>query len=317
MKTFILAVFVALAFHAAALPERIDIETAKQEARSQNRSLLLDFTGSDWCTACIHLKKNIFSSDEFERAVGERYILVEVDFPRNPHTLAQVGAAAMAEREARLASYRGSALPLVVVMDADGLPYGVISGTRRTPGEYLALLNEAEEVRKRRDEAFAKAAALTGENRAVALFEALQQLPEVCRDKYEAVIAEIMALDPSDRFGLQASRESTERLVSQSAAWDALMHSFAGRTDPASIKEEIRECETFLQRPLLEPEIRQKCLRCMADGYALLRDVPNCLKYLKLARDVAPDSRLGKKLSMNIEHLEKVMLHMEAAREEK
>ena len=37
-------------------------EDAKTKAKADNKLLLVDFTGSDWCGWCIKLKKEVFSS---------------------------------------------------------------------------------------------------------------------------------------------------------------------------------------------------------------------------------------------------------------
>jgi thiol:disulfide interchange protein len=41
-----------------------DFDLAQTQARSQNRKLLINFTGSDWCPPCIMLHRQIFSQPE-------------------------------------------------------------------------------------------------------------------------------------------------------------------------------------------------------------------------------------------------------------
>ena len=60
-----------------------DFEAAKKQAAEENKSLLIDFTGSDWCGWCIRLQEEVFSKDEFKKGVAEDYVLVEIDFPQN------------------------------------------------------------------------------------------------------------------------------------------------------------------------------------------------------------------------------------------
>src|SRR4249919_1901043 len=42
-----------------------DVEAAQSEARSGNKMLLINFTGSDWCPPCILLHQQVFSQPEF------------------------------------------------------------------------------------------------------------------------------------------------------------------------------------------------------------------------------------------------------------
>lgn len=59
-----------------------DFELAKKRAKEENKSLLIDFTGSDWCGWCIRLNKEVFSKPEFQEYAAKHLIMVELDFPR-------------------------------------------------------------------------------------------------------------------------------------------------------------------------------------------------------------------------------------------
>jgi thioredoxin-related protein len=61
---------------------------AKTEAVKTDKLILLNFSGSDWCSPCIQLKKNIFDSEAFVDFAAENLVLVNADFPRqNKHKL--------------------------------------------------------------------------------------------------------------------------------------------------------------------------------------------------------------------------------------
>lgn len=79
-------------FFASLLLSSITWETnfteAKQEASKNNKLILVNFSGSDWCLPCIQLKKTIFESASFNDFAGENLVLVNADFPRqNKHKL--------------------------------------------------------------------------------------------------------------------------------------------------------------------------------------------------------------------------------------
>jgi thiol-disulfide isomerase/thioredoxin len=60
-----------------------DLPGALDQARSGNKLVLLDFTGSDWCPWCIKLDHDILSTSEFAAYAQSKLVLVKVDFPRN------------------------------------------------------------------------------------------------------------------------------------------------------------------------------------------------------------------------------------------
>jgi thioredoxin-related protein len=59
-----------------------NLEFAKEKATTDHKLILLNFSGSDWCAPCIMLKKEVFSSDEFQSFAEDRLVLLRADFPR-------------------------------------------------------------------------------------------------------------------------------------------------------------------------------------------------------------------------------------------
>ena len=59
-----------------------DLEKAFEKAKAEKKSVLVEFTGSDWCPPCIAMRKNVFSKKEFVDAASKKFILVELDFPK-------------------------------------------------------------------------------------------------------------------------------------------------------------------------------------------------------------------------------------------
>src|SRR5687767_6717334 len=76
----VLCVSVPIAFAATGWDD--DYEKALAKAKAENKMVLLDFTGSDWCGWCIKLDKEVFSKKEFKDYAKENLVLVEVDFPQ-------------------------------------------------------------------------------------------------------------------------------------------------------------------------------------------------------------------------------------------
>ena len=61
---------------------KTDYAAALEQAAKENKMVLLDFTGSDWCGWCIKLQKDTFSKSEFKKFAEQSPVLVELDFPR-------------------------------------------------------------------------------------------------------------------------------------------------------------------------------------------------------------------------------------------
>jgi thioredoxin-related protein len=60
-----------------------DLPQALNQARSDNKMVLLDFTGSDWCPWCIKFDHDVLSTDAFATYAKANLELVKLDFPRH------------------------------------------------------------------------------------------------------------------------------------------------------------------------------------------------------------------------------------------
>ena len=303
-----LGALLALGMAAQALPEAADLDAAKAQATQEKRDIMVDFTGTDWCTACIHLRTKIIDSAAFNKAYGEKFVLVSVDFPRTPELVARIPDDEKRKRENLLTSYRIEGLPGVVLMDEKGMPYDIIHGARRTPEEYMPLVAAGLQKRAARDAAFAKAAGLSGMEQAKALAEGLMGLPAACRDKYVAEIDIINAADPENTLGFKELGSNAVTRIKQTEQLRDLLSSFRGKLDAQSLKTSIEMLHAFLEQPGLHPEIRQEALSAIGDSYALMRDYKNMYAYYKKALEVAPDSRAARRIRANVENFERNVL---------
>lgn len=58
-----------------------NFEEAKNIAAKENKTLLMSFSGSDWCRNCIRLHKQLFSKEAFNKYAAQNLVLVKLDFP--------------------------------------------------------------------------------------------------------------------------------------------------------------------------------------------------------------------------------------------
>ena len=129
MKTkHTLAAFVALmiaALPALAAPKWFtDLDEAKAVAVKENKPILVDFTGSDWCGFCIKLHAEVFDKPEFEE-FAKGYVLVELDFPNKKPQPAEEKA----KNKAIQAKFAVTGFPTILLLDAKtGEAFGRQSG---------------------------------------------------------------------------------------------------------------------------------------------------------------------------------------------
>jgi thioredoxin-related protein len=55
---------------------------AKKKANEENKFIVVNFTGSDWCTWCKELDKKVFSTSEFKEWSEKNAVLLYLDFPQ-------------------------------------------------------------------------------------------------------------------------------------------------------------------------------------------------------------------------------------------
>ena len=65
-----------------ALKWETKLDQAINKAVSENKTMMLFFTGSDWCGWCMRLQKEVFVKPEFKNWANKNVVLVELDFPR-------------------------------------------------------------------------------------------------------------------------------------------------------------------------------------------------------------------------------------------
>jgi len=96
-----------------------DYEHAKETAKQENKYILLNFSGSDWCGPCIRMHDEVFGSDAFKQVAGNNLVLVNADFPRLKKNQLSKEQQKQNDHLADLYNQKGS-FPLTVLLSADG-----------------------------------------------------------------------------------------------------------------------------------------------------------------------------------------------------
>jgi thiol-disulfide isomerase/thioredoxin len=116
MKFVALIFFICLSF---LNPWDTTFSEATDKAKKENKLILLNFSGSDWCGPCIKLKKEVFESATFTAFAEKNLILVRADFPRKKAN--QLTEALRTQNEQLAEKYNSKGkFPLTVLLTADG-----------------------------------------------------------------------------------------------------------------------------------------------------------------------------------------------------
>jgi thioredoxin-related protein len=246
-----------------------DFDQGLKKARAEKKDLFLVFTGHGWCGNCDLLDQEVFQKPEFVRATANSFVFVELDYTFGDSPAEKQRERAYRELQKR---YLAPGVPQVVLADADGLPYAIVTGYTTGFGvpKSLALIQEARASRVVRDQKFAAAKSATGHERAELLHAGLQAiagqlgtLEDLGNDPvltfYPQVVAEINKLEPADspiRAAYEArQKERDVRLVIDSSIFEKLK--------AFDRKRDYKGAVAFLNERLKEkmtPEVRWRLL---------------------------------------------------------
>jgi thioredoxin-related protein len=101
-----------------------DLPRAQAQARAENKIVLMDFSGSDWCPDCIQLKKKVFDTEKFQAYAATHAVLVDVDFPDKKDQSDDLKKANAKLKE----KYNVEGFPTLIVLDSSGKEIGRQSG---------------------------------------------------------------------------------------------------------------------------------------------------------------------------------------------
>ena len=143
----LLAIVTGLSF-AAGGPARAEsgwetnLKKAQEQAKSSNKLVFMDFTGSDWCGYCIRLNRDVFSKPAFKEYASKNLVLVEVDFPRGKEQSSD-----LRKQNRDLATEYGiQGFPTIVVLNGSGQKVWRFEGY--FPDGPEAFIAELEKARK-------------------------------------------------------------------------------------------------------------------------------------------------------------------------
>ena len=94
-------------------------DNALNRAKTENKLVLLNFSGSDWCGPCIRMRKEILDDSSFLAIANEELIMVNADFPRTKKN--KQDAAQIKRNEALAEKYNPDGkFPYTLILDSKG-----------------------------------------------------------------------------------------------------------------------------------------------------------------------------------------------------
>jgi thioredoxin-related protein len=140
----LLACWMLLRAASAAEPEWLtDLSKAQAKAKAENRMVLMDFTGSDWCGWCIKFDGEVLGTEDFKNYAAKNLVLVKVDFPRKTPQSSDLKKA----NEALSKQFNVDGFPTFVVLNKDGKEIGRQVGYQA--GGAKAFIDELDGFKKK------------------------------------------------------------------------------------------------------------------------------------------------------------------------
>ena len=117
-----------------------DYDTALKRAADEEKLIVANFSGSDWCGWCKRLDSEVFNTDDFRKGATNRYVLLMVDSPRDRSLLSPKAR----EQNPKLVEKYGiRGFPTVLILDAKGKTVNELGYRRGGPENYLKALEAA------------------------------------------------------------------------------------------------------------------------------------------------------------------------------
>ncbi len=112
-------------------------DEAVELSKQTGRPILADFTGSNWCSYCVKLEKEVFDTPKFNAWAAENVVLLKLDFPRpnrQPDWIKK-------QNNQLRSRYRIESYPTVKVLDANGGEIGSQGYLPGGPDRWIAVVD--------------------------------------------------------------------------------------------------------------------------------------------------------------------------------
>lgn len=218
-----------------------DIDEARRVAAAEGKHVLVDFTGTGWCSWCKKLDAEVLESPIFAEAAASNFVLVKADFDREGNARTDLPCAA--KNDALKAALGVSGFPRIVLMTADGTGYAALGYERGGAGPYTDKLVEQKRKAQELEAAVSKvtsavASAKSKEEAMAAATAAVELLrsagPHALGRPLVPVVQAVLAGIPESGVTAAESENAAQALLALAGAnvVDEAMINRAFRVDP-------------------------------------------------------------------------------------
>ena len=266
---------------------------AVEEAKAQNKDLLIVFTGSNWIDICKTFEKDILMQPDFIDPVSQKYSLLKLEFPKDN----RLPAALASEYQLLKTAYRVRGFPTVLVTDSAGLPFGLNGYQPITAENYARTMLAMVKGREIRDAATNRAASLKGAKKVDALVESVPELPgSLAARYYRKEMEEVINLDPKNKSGRADHFKKMLADVDYSSEMQRL-------AEQVQYEKMIELTDSYIKEQNLSGELLQ---RTLMDKLSVLRKQKNTegvVRTLLEVVSVEPKSQFGKSAQKMLDQL--------------
>lgn len=114
-------------------------DEAVKKAKTENKQILMNFSGSDWCGNCQRLELDLFQQQAFADYASEHLVLLKLDFPAKKKNQLSPEQKAHNEKLAEQFNKKG-VFPLVLILNTDGKVKGTMEHPANNVDDYLNSL---------------------------------------------------------------------------------------------------------------------------------------------------------------------------------
>ncbi|WP_068468194.1 thioredoxin family protein [Candidatus Protochlamydia phocaeensis] len=113
-------------------------QDAVSQSQATSKPIVILFTGTTWCPACMKLEREVLTRPEFAQAVGNRFIFLKAEFPDYAEE------AVMSSPYYHLVErYKIEAFPTLVIINAGGQRLSTVNYQAGGPDVYARQLMQS------------------------------------------------------------------------------------------------------------------------------------------------------------------------------
>ncbi|MBQ2380248.1 MAG: thioredoxin family protein [Akkermansia sp.] len=205
-----------------------DFAAAQAQAKAENKSIVLDFTGSDWCGWCMTMRRMVLDTPAFYDYARDKFVLMEVDLPRNT---SKMNAEQLRQNNELVKRYNITTYPTVLVISPSGDLIGGFTGGRTE----LTAVAQALDLANTNATLLRQAEEQSGVAKAQTLKTFYWNMPGAFRKGMSDLRSQIADLDPQNATGMHTEIQDLATVQGVTAQVRGMKHDAAVESILAAI----------------------------------------------------------------------------------